>query len=350
MTGRLEDKSRVEDELAPAAAIESWLGGMMPGTGPIAVRRVTTGHSNELFELARGDTRWMLRRPPRVPNAPTAHDVAREYRVLRALDGSGVPHARPLLLCPDASIVGAPFLVTERIDGVALYDEIPQALNSSRREIAFALIDAMAALHAVDWEARGLGDFGRPIGYSERQADRWAGQLARYDARPLPDLAAVASWLQHECRGTSAGTVIHGDYGLHNVMFGRSLPIRALAIVDWETATIGDPLADLGYLLADWLDPGDDAMWRPLGPQCGMEGFPSRDEMLSRYCEARGAEISVPELRWYRALGQFKIAVILEGSYGRFCRGEANDPFFESLGERVPLLARHALAITRGEA
>ncbi|MGE0306363.1 MAG: phosphotransferase family protein [Acidimicrobiia bacterium] len=338
-------------DLASPSGLAAWLGDRLPGVGTPDVRRVTSGHSNELFAVSRGGVTVMLRRPPRVLNAPTAHDMGREHRVLTALTGSTVPHAAPRGFCSDVSVIGAPFFLAEEIDGIALYECLPSALEGERRAVGFALVDALAALHAVDWVASGLADFGRPDGYSERQAHRWSKQLRSYSpVREIPELDEVGTWIGEHCPGTSGLALIHGDYGLHNVLFAHDAPARALAVVDWETATIGDPLADLGYLLADWLEPAEFEQWGRLGPPCGMAGYPSRAEMLDRYSAATGRGVSVEEIVWYRVLGQFKIAVILEGSYGRHQRGESDDPFFASLEERVPLLARHALAIARGEA
>ncbi len=339
-----------ETDLVPTRALDAWLGDRLPGPGPLAVERVTTGHSNELFRISRGEDNWMLRRPPRVSNTPGAHDMAREYRVLTALEGTSVPHATPRGLCDDESVIGAPFYVVDQIIGTPLYDEIPKSLAGERIAIANEMIDALAALHRVDWQAAGLDGFGRPDGYAERQAARWGKQLASYAFRDLPELDEVAAWIDAECPGTSGATLIHGDYGLHNVMFAPSAPAELLAIIDWETSTIGDPLADLGYLLAFWLQPEDYPQWAELGPAYPLDGFPDRDALIARYAAAVGTELTADDLRWYRVLGHFKIAVILEGSYGRYVRGEADDEYFASLDERVPLLARHALAIAANDA
>lgn len=336
--------------LAPYGPLDEWLRDRLPGPGPLTIERVTTGHSNELFRVDRGAEAWMLRRPPRVPNAPTAHDMVREHRVLEALEGTGVPHATPHGICTDTDLIGVPFYVMEVVDGVAVYEGLPPALEAHREGVAHAAVDALAALHSVDWRAAGLEGLGRPEGYTERQATRWSKQLRSYAFRDIPELEEVATWLADTCPGTSGSALIHGDYGLHNLLFGRDAPARILAIVDWETATIGDPLADLGYFLADWIEPHEVDTWGALGLPYDVTGFPSRAELAARYAAATGCEVTPQTLAWYRALGQFKIAVILEGSYGRYVRGESSDEFFATLEERVPLLARHALAISRGEA
>lgn len=337
-------------DLVPTARLDEWLGDRLVGPGQLRVERVTSGHSNELFRIDRGGEAWVLRRPPRIPNAPTAHDMAREFIVLNALEGTPVPHPTPYAFCDDSDVIGAPFYVMEQVTGTTVFDAVPRHLAGYRGEIAFALVDALAALHRVDWHAAGLGHLGRPDGYTERQASRWSRQLEAYAFRDIPELEDAARWLASTCPGTWRSALIHGDYGLHNVMFAPAGPPSVAAIVDWETSTIGDPLADLGYLLADWLEPGEVDAWGALGMPCGVEGFPTRAALVDRYCVATDQEVDLDRLTWYRVLGQFKIAVILEGSFGRFVRGESDDDFFASLEHRVPLLARHALAIADGTA
>ncbi|MGV0684621.1 phosphotransferase family protein [Mycolicibacterium thermoresistibile] len=338
------------EELVSVAALDDWLDDRLPGSGPLTVERITTGHSNELFTVSRGGPTWLLRRPPRVKNAPTAHDMVREYRVLTALEGTDVPHATPRGLCADPDVIGAPFYLMDKLAGVPLYHELPASLAGERVAIAHAAIDALAALHRLDWRAAGLDGFGKPDGYTERQAARWGKQLKSYAFRELPELDEVAAWLDQSCPGTRGSALIHGDYGLHNLLYAPEPPVRILAVVDWETSTIGDPLADLGYFLASWLEPDEVAQWGELGSPHGVAGNPSRAELIERYARKSGIDVTADDLVWYRVFGQFKLAVIFEGSYGRYVRGQSADPFFASLERRVPLLARHALAIAAGEA
>ncbi|MCV7222101.1 phosphotransferase family protein [Mycolicibacterium elephantis] len=342
--------SAATDDLVSVAALDDWLGERLPGQGPLTVERVTTGHSNELFTISRGGPTWMLRRPPRVANAPTAHDMVREYRVLEALEGTDVPHATPRGLCEETDVIGARFYLMDQVPGVPLYHELPAQLAEERTGIAYAAIDALAALHRLDWRGAGLDGFGKPDNYTERQAARWTRQLTSYAFRELPELGEVAGWLEQHCPGTHGTALIHGDYGLHNLLFAAQPPATVLAIVDWETATIGDPLADLGYFLANWLEPHEMEQWGALGSPHGVDGNPSRGELIERYVRGSGMDLVADDLIWFRVFGQFKLAVIFEGSYGRYVRGESTDSFFATLEHRVPLLARHALAIATGTA
>lgn len=343
--------------LVDEAALRAYLARELPGSGggemPLAIERIRGGHSNETFYVTRGEERWVLRRPPRGPLLPTAHDVAREYRVLRALAGTTVPVPRPLLLCEDTSVLGAPFYLMERVDGVVIRDTLPPAFErevAARRGLADALVDALADLHAVDYTAVGLGDFGKPQGYLERQLRRWTGQLDASRNRPLPDLDAVTDWLRAHVPESPPATIVHGDFRIDNVMFAPEPPARVLAIVDWEMATIGDPLADLGYMLSFWPEAGDpemgglgDASWRV----SALPGFPTRREIVRRYAERTGREMR--DINFYVALAIWKLAILLEGSYKRHLAGTTDDPFFATLGEGIPALARRALAVCEGD-
>ena len=349
-TGGATTDERIAAELAPEPALRAWVGDRLPGEGPFTIRRTTKGLSNEMFLLARSGHHWMLRRPPRTVNAKGAHDMARELRVLRALEGTAVPHARGLLLCEDPAVLGAPFYVMERVTGVGLYDGVPAALDrpGARPRIGHELVDALAELHLVDWEAAGLGDFGRPDTFTARQVARWTRQLDSYRVRDLPDLDAAGTWLEARVPTMPRATLVHGDYGLHNVMYAPSLPVELVAVVDWETATIGDPLVDLGYLLSLWLEGDEPARWTASALPYDSAGYPPRAELAARYAERTGADLAA--LDWYRAVGQFRVACILEGAYARHLAGRADDPSMASLRERVPNHAAYALAITRGEA
>lgn len=336
--------------LVPEEPLRRWVGDRLPGHGPFDIERVTTGHSNELFAMRRGGRVWLLRRPPRTPLAPGAHDVLREARVLRALRDSGVPSPHPILVCDDPGVIGAPFFVMDRLDGAVLFHSLPAALDASehRRRIGLALVDALAALHSVDWRAAGLDGFGRPDGYAARQVARWMRQWERYAVRDLPDLVRAAEWLAANVPPERPPALIHGDFGLHNVLFATEPPPRVLAVLDWETSTLGDPLTDLGYLLGNWLAGDEQARWFGSSLPYDATGFAGRAELVDRY-EARTAR-PVDGLDWYRALGRLKIAVILEGSYARHLAGEADDPYFATLEAVVPNIAAQAWAIATGAA
>lgn len=327
--------------------LHHYLAQSLPGEdAPLKVERISGGHSNETFYIQRGDQQWVLRRPPRGPLLPTAHDVLREYRVLKALNTTTVPTPRALLACNDTSILGAPFYLMERVAGIVVRHELPPYATdiAGRRTVSKALLDALVALHSVDWRAVGLGDFGKPEGYLERQLRRWSGQLEKSRQRPLPDLDAVTVWLSEHLPTSSPATIVHGDYRLDNVMLAHDEP-RVVAIFDWEMATIGDPLADVGYLLSFWREPGDPVpefasdAWRIME----QPGFLSRAEVTQYYAERTGR--TVREMAFYEALAIWKLAILLEGSYSRHRSGTTDDPFFAQLGEGVPALARRALSV-----
>ncbi len=342
--------------LVDAAALGRYLAQALPGpdaTEPLQVERIRGGHSNETFFITRGREQWALRRPPRGPLLPTAHDVAREYRVLRGLEQTNVPIPLPILLCEDSSVIGAPFYLMERVQGVVIRAALPPAFatEEARRAIGFAVIDRLTDLHAVDWQAVGLGDLGKPQGYLERQLRRWTGQLDASRNRPLPDLDAVTAWLQAHLPESPAATIVHGDYRLDNLMFAPDLPPRVVAILDWEMATLGDPLADVGYLLSFWREPGDpdmgalgDAAWNVTA----QPGFPTRAQLVERYAARTGRQMD--HVAFYVALAIWKLAILLEGSYKRHLSGTTDDPFFATLGEGIPALARRALAVCEGRA
>ena len=333
--------------LCDPARLEPWLDAQGSEVGleagqPFTVERISTGHSNETFLVRRGGSAWILRRPPRVPLAPTAHDMVREARLLRALAGTAVPMPRLVAACADPNVIGAPFHLTERLDGWVIRERVPEPLlaDAGGRRVGEAFIDALVALHAADWRAFGLEDFGRPDGFLDRQVARWTKQLESYRQRPLPDMEALAAWLASHRPPGEPPTIIHGDYHLDNVMLAGSLPPRVIAILDWETATIGDPLVDLGLATALWPDPDEERLPLGEGLDVGALGFGSRRDLAQRYAERTGR--SVAPLPYYQALGLFRLACILEGSWARHVHGAADDPAFAALGTGVPAMARRA--------
>jgi aminoglycoside phosphotransferase (APT) family kinase protein len=282
----------------------------------------------------------VLRRAPRPPLPPSAHDMLREARVLGALHGlARVP--RLLAVCPGGDILGVPFYVMEELHGDVVTDRLPPSLATTRarRRAGLDLVDALAELHAVDTEIAGLADFGRPDGYLERQVRRFGALWEHNATRALPLVAELADWLRAELPSSGRACVVHGDYRLGNVMLARTEP-RVLALLDWELATLGDPLADLGYLVATYSDAGTEPTVLDLSPVTRAQGFPSRAELVERYRECSGR--SVGALAWYEALALWKAAVFCEGLYGRFLRGETADPWTASLNEGVPGLLRAA--------
>jgi len=319
------------------------------GSGPIEAQPVGEGHSNVTYLVRRGGTELVLRRPPRPPLPPSAHDVLREARLLRAVQDADVRTPRVLLTCDDESVIGAPFYVMERIEGDVITSELPPALDSEaeRRRVAEELVDALVEIHAVDWQACGLEGYGKPTGYLDRQLRRFGGLWQHNKTRDLPVLDDLTAWLAGHKPESGPATIVHGDYRLGNVMYAPGTPARLNAIFDWELATIGDPLADVGYLVATWGQPGDpENAISALGGLTRRPGFLTREELIARY-EARSGR-SMSDVRWYMTLALWKSAVFLEGSYKRRLAGTTEDPWFDLLETGVPEVARRAWGIATG--
>ncbi|HEX6229207.1 MAG TPA: phosphotransferase family protein [Solirubrobacterales bacterium] len=332
-------------ELEPLLVLEplaAYLDAAGLGSGPIAASPIGDGHSNVTFLLVRGHRRLVLRRPPRGPLQPSTHDVLREARLLRALSPLGLPVPEVVASCEDESVIGAPFYVMPFVEGHVLSDALPAELSGDEvpERIAGELVDVLVQLHAVDYEAVGLIGLGRSEGYLERQIKRFAGLLEANATRPLPELERVRDWLAADLPASPPATIVHGDYRLGNVMFAPSEP-RLVAVLDWEMATIGDPLADLGYMTATWAEPEDaDDPVGDLSAVTRQPGFPRREALARRYAEATGH--SLEALPWYQVLALWKAAIFLEGSYRRYQDGTTSDAYFAPLGEGVPRLARLA--------
>src|SRR5579875_1458018 len=316
----------------------------LEATEALSAHPIGDGHSNVTFLLSTG---VVLRRPPRGPLPPSAHDVLREARVLRALAQTPVPVPRVLAVCDDPSVIGAPFYIMQRVDGTVITDRLPAALDTpaQRERIAQELIDALVTIHAADWSALGLGAIGRPEGYLQRQLRRFEGLWQHNRTRQLPEVEIVGRWLAEHLPQSPAPAIVHGDYRLGNTIFDASAPARLLAVLDWEMATIGDPLADVGYLVAQWVQAGDEPSRFRLSPVTALAGFPTRTELVELYERRSGR--TVAHLDWYAALALWKAVVFMEGNYRRAISGATDDPYLRAFGEGVVELARRALKVTR---
>jgi aminoglycoside phosphotransferase (APT) family kinase protein len=327
--------------------LEEYLDAEGLGSGPLEAERIGEGHSNVTYLVERGDTRFVLRRPPRPPLPPSAHDVLREARLLRALEPTPVRTPTVLAACDDEAVIGAPFYVMEHVEGTVITTEIPPALDTpaERRRIADDLVDALAEVHAVDWRAAGLEGYGKPTGYLERQLRRFNGLWEHNKTRELPIVQEVADWLARNMPESPESTIVHGDYRLGNTMVADDAPARLVAIFDWELSTIGDPLADVGYLAVTWTQPDDpeDHMFASLTSVTRREGFPTREELIARYEERSGR--SMRAIDWYAALALWKAAVFMEGNYKRFLAGASDDAYLGLFDEGVPALAEKAREI-----
>jgi aminoglycoside phosphotransferase (APT) family kinase protein len=309
---------------------------------PISAALFDGGKSNLTYALTDGETEVVLRRPPLGHVLATAHDMRREFRMQRGLAGSAVPVPRTLHLCNDPTIIGAPFYLMELVRGTVYRsgEDTSRLTAEHRTALADELVDVLARLHAIDPVEAGLADLGRPDGYLERQVRRWASQLDQSRSRDLPGIDELRDRLARQVPVSRRSGVVHGDYRLDNVIVGDDLRVRA--VVDWEMATIGDPLADIGLLLVYWdgLTNVDNPITTGMGAGAG---FPAGEHLLARYVSRSGADVS--RLDWYVALGFFKVAVILEGIHYRYVHGQTIGPGFDRVGDLVPLFIEGGLAL-----
>jgi aminoglycoside phosphotransferase (APT) family kinase protein len=343
-------REAAELELPPLVVrepLEAFLDAEDIGTGRIEVEAIGEGHSNVTLLVERSDVRVVLRRPPRPPLPPSAHDVLREARLLSALEGTPARIPKVLATCADESVLGVPFYVMEEMHGSVITSEIPESLDNppERRRICEELVDQLVEVHAVDWRACGLEGYGKPTGYLERQVRRFSGLWEHNKTRELPIVEDVGRWLGANLPESPASTVVHGDYRLGNVMVADEAPARIVAIFDWELSTIGDPLADLGYLTVTWTqaDDPDDTSFGRLSAATRRDGFMTRDELIARYEERSGR--SMAALNWYQALALWKAAVFMEGNFKRFSMGSTDDPYLAAFDHGVPALAEKAREI-----
>ena len=321
----------------------------LPGTGRLTVGALSGGTSNAMYVLERGGDRFVLRMQPTRVRAPGANDVHREARVLQAIRGTDIPHAEVVAVGTDGTS-GRDYYVMPFRDGLSIRSGLPSQFESAqdRYAIAQSLIETLVAIHAVSAEDPAVDGLGRPEGFVERQVERWMSQLDRYRVRPLAELDEVARWLRARTPRPQSATLIHGDFGLHNLLIAPDRPPRVLAVLDWETATLGDPLIDLGHFLCGWLQGDEHARWFGARVELDLDGFPGRAELCDWYAGETGRDLG--SLDWFRALARLRIAVILEGAYARYVADPDSYSAYASLAHRIPNIAEHALAITRGEA
>ncbi len=344
--------NQAEQKTGPSATVD--LAGLkrfldqrkLGDTSGLRSENISFGHSNEVHLVHFDGKSWALRRPPRGPLLPTAHDVIREYRVLSALQDTPVPVPRVYAACEDPSYIGAPFYLMEYMRGDVIRADGKNFASSPaiRRVVSERMVDLLATLQEVDWRAVGLEDFGRPDGYLARQLSRWSDQLERTlpYTRPLPVMEKVKEWLRAHLPESPAPTIVHGDFKLDNVMWDPASQ-KVSAVFDWEMSTIGDPLADFGWMLSYWPDPSDQSSGGPISSMTADEGWLTRREMIERYEKRTGR--AMRDFAFYQAFAKFKLAIIMEGSYSRFLRGQTDDPLFAGLDERVPALADEAWAV-----
>jgi aminoglycoside phosphotransferase (APT) family kinase protein len=311
---------------------------------PITVEPMQGGGSCEIFAVDRGDEHWVLRRAPRHFNVAGAHDVVREFRILDAIQDTAVPLARPVLACDDPDVFGAPFYVMERIDGRPVLASVPAAWSGRPETHGAALeqlVDALVAIHGVDWEACGLGDLApRRDRYLAHQVERWLDKLASYGGRDVPAAHDVADWLAAHCPPQQPFALCHGDYKLDNVLFSPDTTPHLLAVVDWEMASVGDPLVDLAWALIFHPCEGTIPLGRSKEPTFSLEHVPGRAALVDRYADDSSRDVS--GLGWYDVYARWKLAIALEGSYAKFVQGRSDKPIHEFFGTQVDLLLASA--------
>ena len=339
-------------EELPVTSLEAYLAQCLPGaSGPLTVEQFPHGHSNLTYLLRRGDQEFVLRRPPFGNQVKTAHDMGREFRVLSRLSGVYPPAPRPYVYCDDTGVLGAPFYVMERRRGVVLRRADNPGLTldpPTARRLSEALIDNLALLHALDYKAAGLADLGKPGGYVTRQVNGWITRYANARTDSLPEMDRIAGWLTDHKPTESGAALVHNDYKYDNVVLDPEDLTRVVAVLDWEMATVGDPLMDLGTTLGYWVEPGDPESVRAgaFGPTASP-GSLTRQELVARYGDKSGRDVS--GMLFYYCFGVYKIAAIVQQIYARYARGHTRDARFARLNERVAGLCQTALlAAERG--
>jgi len=318
-------------------ALALWMDAQgMPGEGELPeLSTMGGGASNLIVELVRGGRHFVMRRPPPDIAADRQSTIVREQRILEALGRTEVPHARLFGTCTDESIAGSWFFVTEFVDGFSVMQtrSWPPPFDDDlevRSGLAYELIRGIAELSKVDWSAVGLTDLGRPDGFHERQADRWAGHMEKVKFREVPGFDEAGAWLRGRSPRNYTPGIMHGDYQFANVMFRHDAPASLAAIIDWEMGTIGDPLLDLAWVLMSWPNADEDRTQRGSTDYGGM---PDREDLMAYYEQASGR--STEEFDYYLVLSRYKMAAVLEQGYSRWVAGTSRNPIHEYFGDIV---------------
>jgi len=336
-----------EPALEPVADLDAgrlgaWMAANVEGfEGALAYGKFPGGQSNPTYRIDAASGSYVLRRKPFGPLLPSAHAVEREYRLIAGLHPTGFPVPRPYGLCEDDGVIGAPFYVMAMVRGRTHWNGALPDLSPAERTAAYhQLVDRLAELHQTDYAAAGLADYGRPGSYFERQVARWTKQYRLAQTDDLPAAERLIEWLPRTLPPQTRTSIVHGDYRIDNLIFDAG-GTRVLAVLDWELSTLGDPMADLSYLLANWVQPANGAA--TLGGIAGEGGIPTMEAMAERYCAAAGRD-GVPDLHWYFAFGQFRLMSIVQGIKKRVIDGNASNAQAQAHAARVPELADSAWA------
>ena len=328
-------KDVAESHRFDEAALAAWMQANVAGyAGPLEVRQFKGGQSNPTYQLITPGNRYVLRRKPFGKLLPSAHAVDREYRVITALHAAGFPMPRTYGLCTDDGVIGTWFYIMDMVEGRILWDQaLPQYEPAERHAIFMDKIKVLADLHNTDYEAIGLGDYGRPGNYMGRQVERWTKQYKASETQHIPEIERLIDWLPKTLPVQERTSVVHGDYRLDNMIFHPTEP-RVIAVLDWELSTLGEPLADFTYLLMNWVNGSISTI-----PDLKAHGIPTMDETVDYYCSLTG-RTGLHDLNWFFSYNAFRLAGILQGIVGRVRDGTANSPHAAQQADRVVSLAQ----------
>ena len=333
------------DEHFDESSLATYLRGKLDGADadPI-VRQFAGGAANLTYQLDYGENVYVLRRPPLGPVAPRSHDMGREYQVLSRLHSVYSPAPEAYLFCDDPAVIGSEFFVMERRYGTVVRRTMPESfarIAEGPQLLGGALVDSLADLHAVDYESVGLAALGKPDGFIERQVSGWHRRWEAAKADDLPGMDRAHAWLAAHIPVSREYSLVHNDFKLDNCMFASEDPSHLEAVFDWDMATLGDPLSDLGGLLAYWVEPSDHESVKSFSPMPSATfGFPTRKELVERYARRRGRDVD--NVDFYYALGLYRLAVILAQIYIRWQRGQTRDERFAELWDVTRLVAEAA--------
>lgn len=328
--------------------LRAYLAARLPElSGDITLRPFSSGQSNPTYLIEGANARFVLRKKPAGPILPSAHQIDREYRVMKALESTPVPVPAMALLCEDSDVIGTSFYVMEAVEGRIYHDcLIPGATPAERTAMYLAMAETLADLHAVDWRAKGLEDFGRTEGYLERQIALWTKQYERSRQEPIPAMEQLAGWLAEQRPATSDVTIAHGDYRLGNLVFAADDP-RIVAVLDWELATLGDPLADLAYTcLPYYLPSGLPGIPGLADIDIAALGIPGEQDLVAAYC-ARSGRATIPSWNFYLAFALFRTAAILQGIYSRALQNNAASTDAIEVGKNAAFIADVGWRVTQ---
>jgi len=330
--------------------LETWLRQNLPETeGSFGIAQFGGGHANLTYLISFGEVEYVLRRPPLGPIAPSSHDMGREHRVLKDLWRAYPLAPRSYILCGDETIIGAPFHIMERRHGIVIRTELNEGYDWTpelNTRVGHTVIDALAQLHLADANLAGLNTIGHPEGFVKRQLDGWCKRWDVAKKDDIPIMASIITWLENHLPASDIICLLHNDFKLDNMLVDAHDPGRAVAVLDWDMCTRGDPLMDLGYLLTFWGEAGDDQCWIDAASMPSWErGFPTRAEAVERYAQATG--FNCDEILWYHIFGTFKIAVVLQQIYVRYLAGQTQDQRFAVFGDRITALIDKARVLAK---